>query len=100
MLLSHVVNVILKCLYTEHIKFSQYFNDIFFVIQNTILIFLYIEICMTEFVAFIKRVLNSFNILTKKLFTLNDKQLFFNKGTIVRKKLLETVLINRHNSRE
>ena len=64
-------------MYTENKKFSQYFNDIFFVIQNKILIFSYIEICLTKFVAFIKRALNVFNILSKKLFTLNAKQLFF-----------------------
>ena len=87
-------------MYTENKKFSQYFNDIFFVIQNKILIFSYIELCFTKFVAFVKRALNVFNILTKTLFTFNAKQLFFNKGTIVRIKLLETVLINRHNCRE
>ena len=58
--------------YTENKKFSQYFNVVVFVIYK-ILIYSYIEICWTKFVAFIKRTLNLFNILTKKLFSIKGQ---------------------------
>ena len=99
-MVNNYIKSLVRKYYTENKKFSQYFNGIFIVIQNKILIFSCIEICLTKFVAFIKRALNVFNIIMKKLFTFNAKQLFFIKVTIVRIKLLETVLINRQNCRE